>query len=68
MLLSLLSPSSPRQPHEDGPAYHPGVCILSLGGPAIIRFTRKKAEEAAPEEEEAFPSGQRARGGGLGGH
>lgn len=28
-------------PHEDGPAYWPGVCILSLAAPAVIRFWRK---------------------------
>ena len=61
MLFILLLLTPPRQPHEDGPAYHPGVCILSLGGPAIIRFTRKKAEEATPEE--APPPGQTAMGG-----
>ena len=64
MLFILLLLTPPRQPHEDGPAYHPGVCILSLGGPAIIRFTRKKAEEATPEE--APPPGQTAIGGGQG--
>ena len=31
------------QPHEDGPAYHPGVCILSLAHPAVLRFRRKAA-------------------------
>lgn len=29
------------QAHEDGPAYHPGVVILSLASPAILRFWRK---------------------------
>lgn len=33
------------QPHEDGPLYYPGVCILSLGHPAIIRMTRKSNGE-----------------------
>ena len=31
------------QAHEDGPAYHPGVCILSLGGSAVMRFHQKVA-------------------------
>jgi hypothetical protein len=32
------------QPHEDGPLYHPVVCILSLGSPAVLRFWRKQEE------------------------
>lgn len=28
-------------PLQDGPLYHPAVVILSLGGPAILRFWRK---------------------------
>ncbi|KAK9799727.1 hypothetical protein WJX73_005012 [Symbiochloris irregularis] len=27
--------------HEDGPVYFPVACIISLGGPAIMRFFRK---------------------------
>jgi hypothetical protein len=32
------------QPHQDGPLYHPVVCILSLGSPAVLRFWRKQEE------------------------
>jgi hypothetical protein len=32
------------QPHEDGPAFWPAVAILSLGGPAVIRFWRKQPD------------------------
>lgn len=28
-------------PHEDGPSYSPHVAILSLGGPAVLRFHEK---------------------------
>lgn len=30
-------------PHEDGPSYAPHVAILSLGGPAVLRFFEKGA-------------------------
>eukprot|EP00803_Ostreobium_quekettii_P000807 evm.model.scf_1767.1 EVM.evm.TU.scf_1767.1 scf_1767:4100-6108(+) len=29
--------------HEDGPVYHPGVCILSLGASTVLNFWRKEA-------------------------
>ncbi len=28
---------------QDGPLYHPGVCILSIAAPAVMRFTRKRS-------------------------
>ena len=31
-------------PLQDGPRYHPGVCILSLGAPCVLRFYRKMTE------------------------
>ena len=31
-------------PMQDGPRYHPGVCILSLGAPCVLRFYRKMTE------------------------
>ena len=31
---------------QDGPRYHPGVCILSLGAPCVLRFYRKMTEGA----------------------
>jgi hypothetical protein len=41
-------------PHEDGPLYSPAVCILSLGSPAVMRFTPKRGLEGehmeSPEE------------------
>lgn len=30
--------------HQDGPVYFPGVCVLSLGGSAMMCFYRKLAE------------------------
>lgn len=38
---------------QDGPLYHPGVCILSSGAPAVIRFYRKRCEAT---ENGAHPS------------
>ena len=29
------------QAHQDGPAYWPGVCIVSLGAAAVMRFRSK---------------------------
>ena len=37
-----LNQNGVAQAHEDGPAYCPVACILSLGGPAIMRFARKQ--------------------------
>lgn len=38
--------SCSQKPHQDGPLYHPGVAILSLGSPAVLRFWRKQEEGA----------------------
>jgi alkylated DNA repair protein alkB homolog 6 len=41
----LINSYTPRQgimSHQDGPLYSPVVAILSLGSPAIIRFTKKR--------------------------
>jgi len=66
--------------HQDGPLYCPAVAILSLGAPAIIRFTKKrksidddaKDEEEEEEEEEkptttttTTPSPERCSGSGV---
>jgi alkylated DNA repair protein alkB family protein 6 len=48
VLLNVYAAGQGILPHEDGPVYAPGVCILSLGSPAVIRFTRKPAAEGAP--------------------
>jgi len=50
VLVNAYQPGEGIMPHEDGPAYHPGVCILSLGAPAIIRFCRKRRPEAETDE------------------
>ncbi len=41
VLVNAYLPGEGIMPHEDGPLYHPAVCILSLGSPAILRFWRK---------------------------
>ncbi len=41
VLINSYAPGEGILPHTDGPLYHPGVCILSLGAPAVIRFWRK---------------------------
>ncbi|GMH44317.1 hypothetical protein BSKO_12251 [Bryopsis sp. KO-2023] len=38
VLVNAYKPGQGIMPHEDGPLYFPGVCILSLGAPAVIRF------------------------------
>ena len=44
VLLNAYLPGQGIMPHQDGPLYHPGVCIVSLGAPAVIRFTRKRSD------------------------
>ena len=44
VLLNAYLPGQGIMPHQDGPLYHPGVCIVSLGAPAIMRFTRKHCD------------------------
>ncbi|MEW5302657.1 MAG: hypothetical protein WDW38_011615 [Sanguina aurantia] len=44
VLLNAYSPGQGIMAHEDGPAYFPAVCILSLGASSIIRFYKKQAE------------------------
>ena len=41
VLVNSYLPGEGIMPHQDGPLYHPAVCILSLGCPAIVRFWRK---------------------------
>lgn len=47
VLLNVYDPGQGILPHEDGPVYHPGVAILSLGSPAVIHFRRKQDEHSA---------------------
>lgn len=46
VLVNEYEPGQGIMPHQDGPAYHPAVCILSLGAPAVLRFSPKG--EGAP--------------------
>mmetsp|Transcript_28745 Transcript_28745/g.80933 ORF Transcript_28745/g.80933 Transcript_28745/m.80933 type:complete len:236 (-) Transcript_28745:383-1090(-) len=41
VLINSYQPGEGIMPHEDGPLYHPGVCILSLGAPAVVHFFEK---------------------------
>lgn len=41
--------ASALQAHQDGPAYYPGVCILSLAAPAVMRFRRKPSDDSVVE-------------------
>lgn len=43
VLLNAYKPGQGIMPHQDGPLYHPGVCILSLGSPTVMHFTRKSS-------------------------
>ncbi|KAK9839233.1 hypothetical protein WJX81_003012 [Elliptochloris bilobata] len=49
VLLNAYLPGQGILPHQDGPLYYPGVCILSLGGPAVLRFRRKISGGIAAE-------------------
>lgn len=51
VLVNAYKPGDGIMAHEDGPAYFPGVCILSLGAPAVMRFRRKPTENTAPQLE-----------------
>ena len=42
VLVNLYERGEGIMPHEDGPLYYPGACILSLGGPAVMRFHPKR--------------------------
>jgi hypothetical protein len=44
-LINEYRPGEGIMSHEDGPAYFPGVCIVSLGAPAVIRFRRKDVQQ-----------------------
>lgn len=43
ILVNRYAPAAGILPHEDGPAYAPTACILSLGGWAVLRFWAKPA-------------------------
>ncbi|EIE18199.1 hypothetical protein COCSUDRAFT_54973 [Coccomyxa subellipsoidea C-169] len=45
VLLNAYRPGEGIMPHQDGPLYHPGVCILSLAAPAVMRFSRKRSSD-----------------------
>ncbi|KAL4419683.1 hypothetical protein ABPG75_006781 [Micractinium tetrahymenae] len=47
VLINAYQPGEGIMPHTDGPLYHPAVAILSLGNPAVVRFARKRTEDAA---------------------
>ena len=42
VLVNAYLPGQGIMPHQDGPLYYPGVCIISLGCPSVVRFTRKR--------------------------
>ena len=41
VLLNAYLPGQGIHSHQDGPIYHPGVCILSLGASAVMNFRQK---------------------------
>ncbi|KAK9829179.1 hypothetical protein WJX72_004348 [[Myrmecia] bisecta] len=47
VLLNAYKPGEGILAHQDGPLYFPGVCIVSLQAPAIIRFRRKGSDASA---------------------
>ena len=52
MLLNAYKPGQGIMAHRDGPLYHLGVCIVSLGAPTVLHFTRKSPHGG----KEDFPS------------
>lgn len=46
VLVNAYRPGEGIMPHEDGPLYHPGVCIVSFGGPVVLHFWKKPDEGA----------------------
>ncbi|KAF8055731.1 Alkbh6 [Scenedesmus sp. PABB004] len=44
VLINAYPPGCGIMPHQDGPLYHPAVCIVSAGAPAVLRFWRKAPE------------------------
>eukprot|EP01024_Parvocaulis_polyphysoides_P027012 TRINITY_DN24569_c0_g1_i1.p2 TRINITY_DN24569_c0_g1~~TRINITY_DN24569_c0_g1_i1.p2 ORF type:complete len:226 (-),score=32.80 TRINITY_DN24569_c0_g1_i1:275-952(-) len=45
VLVNSYLPGEGILPHEDGPLYHPLVCIISMGSSCIIRFYNKNNNE-----------------------
>ncbi|GIL86600.1 hypothetical protein Vretimale_11510 [Volvox reticuliferus] len=68
VLVNSYMPGEGIMPHEDGPAYHPVVAILSLGAPAVLRFRRKPrpAEESPPlRNPPLYPTDEPLTGGAM---
>mmetsp|Transcript_8418 Transcript_8418/g.25460 ORF Transcript_8418/g.25460 Transcript_8418/m.25460 type:complete len:296 (-) Transcript_8418:53-940(-) len=63
VLVNEYRPGEGIMAHEDGPAYHPGVCILSLGAPAVIRFYRKTGSVGSDSQRQPGSDSQRRPGG-----
>ena len=54
VLINSYDPGDGIMPHQDGPLYYPSVAILSLGSPAVVRFTRKREETDVNAHKESF--------------
>lgn len=67
VLLNQYRPGEGILPHADGPLYHPAVCILSLGSPAVMRFTPKLGGTEMQEKKNNNGEDQSpiAEGGGM---
>lgn len=57
-LLHLYHLPTSAQPHEDGPAYYSGVCIVSMGAPAVIRFRAKPSASAESATQQQHAGGE----------
>lgn len=53
VLVNSYQPGEGIMPHEDGPLYHPQVAILSLAGPAVVRFAAKRTPAQAEAGKQA---------------
>ena len=56
--VSVIAPSlfSFRQPHEDGPSYHPVVATLSLGSHTVFNYYRYNADDSPLSEHKSVSS------------
>lgn len=66
VLINSYTPGQGIISHQDGPLYYPAVAILSLGSPAIIRFTKKKGGDVSDYNSASIDM-MSGCGGGVGG-
>lgn len=66
VLVNEYQPGQGIMAHQDGPLYHPAVAIVSLGAPAVMRFSKHQSLRAEGEHS-LPPAGGALLGEGNGG-